>query len=229
MASETGATGPAGATGATGAQGLRGERGATGANGIPGVAGVRGATGATGASGRDGATGATGARGEAGAAGSGGVSDILSVYNIQGGLLWFSRGKVLVPFPDTSLNTSYLTNDQRSVFTVPEDGVYYIAYDIYTKKQVNIGTTILRDGQPLVGTGNDYAINDYHYSGSIITPLEKGDIISLQISDPNDSNMELGVNIGAKLQMMKIADVSIMRNPAEPRTINTDICPCPCP
>jgi hypothetical protein len=222
MASETGATGATGPTGAQGLQGLRGERGATGANGARGATGVAGAKGATGPA------GATGSAGATGAAGSGGVSDILSVYNVAGGLLWFNRGTVLVPFPDTSLNTSYLTNDQRSVFTVPADGIYYIAYDIYTAKQVNIGTTILRDGQPLVGTGNDYAINDYHYSGSIITPLERGDIISLQISDPNDSNMELGVNIGAKLQMMKVADVSIMRNNVEPRTINTDICPCPC-
>ncbi|MDR0992748.1 MAG: hypothetical protein LBL87_07660 [Ruminococcus sp.] len=153
---------------------------------------------------------------------------MLSVYNIAGGTLWFNRGSILVPFPDTSVNTSYLTNNARNTFTVPQDGVYRIAYDVYTAKQVNIGTTILRDGQPLSGTENSNTINDYHYSGSIITPLEKDDIISLRLSDPNDANMQLGSNIGAKLEMMKIADVSILRNSAEPRTMNTDICPCPC-
>jgi hypothetical protein len=233
MASETGATG------ATGAQGLQGERGATGAkgeNGLPGVAGARGATGATGARGATGpagANGATGAAGAPGAAGSGGISDILSVYNLAGGTLWFSRGTLLVPFPDVSLNTSYLTNDGHTVFTIPQDGIYHIAYDVYTAKQVNIGTTILRDGQPLTGTGNSNSINDYHYTGSIITPLEKGDIISLQLSDPNNSNMTLNINIGAKLEIYKIADASILLNNAEPRNMNTDIdinpCPCPCP
>jgi hypothetical protein len=222
-ASETGATGPTGATGEQGAEGARGATGARGEDGLPGLPGERGVTGATGARG---ATGPAGSAGATGAAGSGGISDILSVYNIAGGLLWFNRGSVLVPFPDTSINTSYASNDQHSVFTIPEDGIYKIAYDIYTAKQVNIDTTILRDGQPLSGTGNSYTINDYHYSGSIITPLERGDIISLRISDPNDSNMELGVNIGAKLEMMKVADTSILRNSATPRNMNLNICVC---
>jgi hypothetical protein len=240
---EPGTASDTGATGATGATGLQGERGATGAkgeNGLPGVAGARGATGATGSPGATGATGATGSPGTTGSPGvngSGGISDILSAYNLSGGRLNFNRGTLLVPFPDTSLNTSYLTNPARTVFTIPEDGIYYIKYDVYTTKQVNMETTILRDGNPLSGTGNSYSINDYHFSGSIITPLESGDIISLRLSDNNDSYVTLNDDIGASLDMYKIADASILRNNVEPRTMNTDIvidpvpapCPCPCP
>jgi hypothetical protein len=195
---------------------------------LPGLAGEKGERGETGEPGPTGSTGPAGQPGATGAAGAGGVSDILSAFNIAGGRVNFSRNNALVPFPDTSINTSYLTNDARTVFTVPEDGIYYIEYDIYTTKQVDMQTTILRDGQPLSGTGNSFSVNDYHFSGAVITPLNSNDIISVQMTDTNDSYVLLNDDIGARLTIYKIADISILGSSVVPRNMNTEICVCPC-
>jgi hypothetical protein len=220
-----GEKGDKGDIGPAGQNGITGPTGANGQNGLPGLPGEKGATGVPGPTG---ATGAAGQNGATGAAGSGGVSDILSVFNIAGGRVNFSRNNALVPFPDTSINTSYLTNDARTVFTVPEDGIYYIEYDIYTTKQVNMQTTIIRDGQPLSGTGNSFSVNDYHFTGTIITPLNINDIISVRMTDTNDSYVLLNDDIGARLTIYKIADISILGSSVVPRNMNMDICVCPC-
>jgi hypothetical protein len=89
-------------------------------------------------------------------------------------------------------------------------------------------TTILRDGQPLSGTGNSYSVNDYHFGGSIITPLNAGDIISVQMNDPNDAYVMLNDEIGARLIMLRVGDIAALRNSADPRTMNLDINICPC-
>ncbi len=131
----TGPTGSTGSTGPTGSTGLTGPIGPTGPTGSTGPTGPIGPTGLTGPIGSTGPTGSTGSTGPIGPTGPTGsdVASFLSGIQVQN-----NAGEALViddnnPIPfDTILTntTSYITFTPPSTFTISENGVYYISWDV---------------------------------------------------------------------------------------------------
>jgi hypothetical protein len=132
-----GATGSAGQTGSTGAQGLtgfEGPRGPIGATGSTGATGLTGLTGAIGATGMTGATGDTGPTGNTGPNGSSFQENFFFVYKttqfVQIGTSPVDNFISFDTFGQFSSNWGPPLNPSpnTTTFTVPQSGVYLVAY-----------------------------------------------------------------------------------------------------
>ena len=92
-------------------------------------------------------------------------------------------GGTPIPLPDAQSLDSFIANGANTVFTVPAGatGRYYLTYNINLTVGVAAGARLTRNGAPIPGTGFAAVLSLDHFSSDVITPLNAGDTISLEL------------------------------------------------
>ena len=201
-AGNTGPTGPTGAMGPTGNNGSTGPTGPIGATGPTGSTGLNGATGATGSTGATGATGATGSAGGIAAYGGGYNSEPQTLSLVIG-----SFQQLPIPNAMPQLN---VTNTPANSLTVAEAGVYEINYMFNASASLGAQVTLAvrQNGTAIPSTEEVHLLAigiESIYSGSVIYPLNAGDVIDMGISALLALTLNLGTGVTVALSLKKLS------------------------
>jgi hypothetical protein len=108
----------------------------------------------------------------------------------------------LIPLPDAQTLDNITVDTANEVFTVPENGRYYISYGINLEAGLLLGSRILINGTPNLASQINPILSVASFHNSIILPLTVGDTISLQL---------FGLLGAAALQTGAGATLSIIR------------------
>ena len=188
-AGPTGATGPTGSAGAAGAAGETGATGPTGPAGATGADGPAGPTGPTGPAGRyaPGATGPTGPAGPTGPTGPNVTATHTFATNYTGGTVLPDPLRdgllgVTVPLPDIGQRSTDIGFDKaNSEFIVQKDGYFQISYNLNPSTPVTGTAQIVINNEINKASVMTSQLAANHFSGTILTPLRKGDRVSLRV------------------------------------------------
>ncbi|TDQ36233.1 BclA C-terminal domain-containing protein [Aureibacillus halotolerans] len=215
-----GIPGPQGPKGDPGPQGIQGEPGPQGppgtSEGIPGPKGDPGPIGPVGPIGPQGIQGEIGPQGPAGPAGiqgdpgpqgpigPAGPSTEISSYAFatnSGGTITSSLGGKRVPLPSGVVAKNITASE--GLFTVSEEGVYEISYQIYLQFSSQAGTQINVNGSGYPPSTIPALTNRDNYSATVLVKLNAGDSVSLQLFGVLDT-ARLQSHHGASLLIKKI-------------------------
>ena len=206
-----GPRGPRGCPGADGAQGPVGPQGPTGPmgpRGCPGADGAQGPVGPQGPQGPAGPEGPQGPQGETGPQGPAGPSMTETsafAANTSGATISVVLSGTLVPLPDAQTLDSIIVDNADTVFTVPDDGRYFISYAVNLTAAALLQSHILVNGVPNLASQISPIVATSRFSSSIILPLNAGDTISLELSGLLGS-VDLQQGAGATLSIIRLDD-----------------------
>ena len=203
-----GPVGPQGPQGPAGLEGPQGPQGETGPQGPAGSEGPQGPQGETGPQGPAGPEGPQGPQGETGAQGPAGPSMTETsafAANTSGATISVVLGGTLVPLPDAQTLDSIIVNNADTVFTVPDDGRYFISYAVNLTAAALLQSHILVNGVPNLASQISPIVATSRFSSSIILPLNAGDTISLELSGLLGS-VDLQQGAGATLSIIRLDD-----------------------
>lgn len=189
--------------------GITGPTGPTGSTGPIGPTGVTGPSGATGATGATGPTGATGATGATGTAGSGLVA-YGGKYNATARTIHLSSG-----VPETlplavAMQAHNVTLSPTDSLTVQTAGDYEINYMFNASSTLGTVVTLAvrKNGTSIVSTQERHLLAvgvESIYSGSVIEPLNAGDVITISVSSLLSLNLNLGTGVSVSLSIKKLS------------------------
>ena len=201
----TGPMGPRGCPGADGAQGPVGPQGPQGPAGPEGPQGPQGETGAQGPAGPEGPQGPQGETGPQGPAGPSMTETSAFAANTSGATISVVLSGTLVPLPDAQTLDSIIVDNADTVFTVPDDGRYFISYAVNLTAAALLQSHILVNGVPNLASQISPIVSISRFSSSIILPLNAGDTISLELSGLLGL-VVLQQGAGATLSIIKLDD-----------------------
>jgi len=190
--------GPTGATGAQGVQGVQGMEGPTGATGAQGIQGMEGPTGATGAQGIQGMEGPTGATG------AGASINSMCALNAQHPTISIATGGTAIPLPDCHVLDSFHVNANSTIFTVPQAGIYMVAYRISVAASCTLSSRIWYNGIALPGSIISPASGISCYENTQLVQCNANDTIQLQMFGKNES-VTLQSTTGATLNIIRLS------------------------
>ncbi|SET77028.1 hypothetical protein SAMN05216389_12639, partial [Oceanobacillus limi] len=140
-----------------------------------GAPGPTGATGATGPTGAPGATGATGPTGDS-------VTETSAfAANTGGETIAVVLGGTEVPLPDAQTLDGITVDGTNTVFTVPEDGRYFISYSINLTASLAVGSRLVINDTPNEASEINPVLTLSNFDGEVIVPLAAGSTISLEL------------------------------------------------
>ena len=196
-----GHTGPTGAQGLQGIQGVVGHTGPTGAQGLQGIQGLQGLQGLQGTAGP---TGPQGIQGVAGPTGAGVSVNSMCALNNQHPTISISTGGTDIPLPNCHVLDSYHVNANSTVFTVPQPGIYFIAYRISVTNACQLSSRIWYNGIALPGSIIAPTTNISLFENMQLAQFNANDTLELQLFGKNES-VTLQGGTGATLTVIRLS------------------------
>ncbi|SEO96551.1 hypothetical protein SAMN04488134_1251, partial [Amphibacillus marinus] len=90
-------------------------------------------------------------------------------------------GGTAVTLPDAQTLDGIVASAGNTVFTVPETGRYYIAYNVNTTVSLLLGTRLLINGTPNAASTRNPLLSVSSFTNDIIVPLTAGSTITLEL------------------------------------------------
>ncbi|ERI09885.1 hypothetical protein HMPREF0083_02030 [Aneurinibacillus aneurinilyticus ATCC 12856] len=101
--------------------------------------------------------------------------------NTGGSTILVVAGGINVALPNNQNLESFTVNSGNTIFTVPANGRYYLAYQINTTTALLVGARLTRNGTPIPGSILSPAVATSSYNNNVIISLNVGDTIALQL------------------------------------------------
>ncbi len=180
--------------------------GPTGSTGSTGSTGPTGSTGSTGSTGPTGNTGSTGSTGPTGSTGSIVTTNSMFANNTSGGSVSVVLGGTNIPLANNQSLGNFTVNASNDVFTIPVTGRYHLTYQVNTTTALLAGTRLLLNAStPIPGSIFSPTLSTSNYSNNLITNLNAGNTISLQLFGIlSVVNLVGGGSTGASLTIIRI-------------------------
>lgn len=153
---------------------------------------------------RQGAQGIPGPPGPAGPPGPTVTATSGFAANTSGALINVIVGGTNIPLPNgQSLPTTITVDGTNTIFTVQETGRYYISYQINKTVGLVLSSRLLINGVPLPQSVVSPAVSVNKYSAEVITSLNAGNTISLQLFGVLAA-VTLASGVGASLTIIRV-------------------------
>ncbi|MCP3027157.1 hypothetical protein [Halobacillus sp. A5] len=101
--------------------------------------------------------------------------------NTVGSTVLVLLGGSNIPLPNNQSLDGFSVNGSNTTFTIPEEGRYYVTYQVNTTLGLLGNTRLVRNGAPLPGSVLSPAVSASSYNNDLIAYFNAGDTISLQL------------------------------------------------
>jgi hypothetical protein len=114
-------------------------------------------------------------------------------------------GGTVVPLPDNQELNNITVNVTDDEFTITQDGVYYISYNVNTTLALLLGARILLNGTQVDQLTRTPVLSASNFHADGILPLAAGDTITLELFGLI-SLVTLQGGVGASLTIIRLDD-----------------------
>ncbi|AZV66295.1 hypothetical protein DT426_11640 [Bacillus cereus] len=151
-------------------------------------------------------TGPTGNTGPTGSTGSIVTTNSMFANNTLGGPISVILGGTNIPLSNNQSLGNFTVNATNDIFTIPVTGRYHLTYQVNTTTSLLAGTRLLLNAStPIPGSIFSPALSTSNYSNNLITNLNAGNTISLQLFGIlSVVNLVGGGSTGASLTIIRI-------------------------